>query len=90
MLKLAISDKVGKNTFVSLCNTNGQEEVLSNMHVTNTGYVLWCSCNTVLNPKFSYWLFLPELCRIAQTVARLTQEPDVPGSIPGPAIYIVL
>ena len=25
--------------------------------------------------------------RVAQSVARLTQEPEVPGSIPGPAIY---
>ena len=25
--------------------------------------------------------------RKAQSVARLTQEPDVPGSIPGPATY---
>ena len=24
----------------------------------------------------------------AQIVARLTQEPDVPGSIPGPATYL--
>ena len=27
---------------------------------------------------------------IAQSVAHLTQEPEVPGSIPGPATYIVL
>ena len=25
--------------------------------------------------------------RVAQSVARLTQEPEVPGSIPGPATY---
>ena len=25
--------------------------------------------------------------RIAQSLERLTQEPDVPGSIPGPATY---
>ena len=25
--------------------------------------------------------------RVAQSVARLTQEQEVPGSIPGPAIY---
>ena len=25
--------------------------------------------------------------RVAQLVARLTEEPDVPGSIPGPATY---
>ena len=35
-------------------------------------------------------LFLPihgMLGRVAQSVARLTQEPDVPGSIHGPATY---
>ena len=25
--------------------------------------------------------------RVAQSVAHLTQEPEVPGSIPGPATY---
>ena len=25
--------------------------------------------------------------RVAQSVARLTQEPEVPGSIPGPTTY---
>ena len=25
--------------------------------------------------------------RVAQSVARLTEEPEVPGSIPGPATY---
>ena len=28
--------------------------------------------------------------RVAQSVARLTQEPEVPGSIPGPATYFPL
>ena len=27
--------------------------------------------------------------RVAQSVARLTQEPEVPGSIPGPATYFL-
>ena len=27
------------------------------------------------------------LCRVAQSVARLIQEPEVPGSIPGPSSY---
>ena len=28
-----------------------------------------------------------EPCRVEQAVARLTQEPEVPGSIPGPATH---
>ena len=28
--------------------------------------------------------------RVAQSVVRLAEEPEVPGSIPGPAIYLLI
>ena len=34
--------------------------------------------------------FTTVLSRVAQSVARLTHEPEVPGSIPGPATYFLL
>ena len=43
------------------------------------------SVNVAVGDDMFHIFFLPG--RVAQLVAHLTQEPDVPGSIPGPAAY---
>ena len=45
------------------------------------------SVNVAVGDDMFHIFFLPG--RVAQLVAHLTQEPDVPGSIPGPAAYFV-
>ena len=46
-------------------------------------FLLSSECNTLHKDN----LETTKPGRVAQSVARLTQEPEVPGSMPGPATY---